>query len=222
MSPDTDLIRALARALGQSHAPPPSCLDERKAARLLLQVAFDRRCPRCRKTAFVVDGRNARCHGGHRFSLTRGTALQRTKVPLTSWLRAVWHLHVDTASISARAFSRRYRIRHATAWRLLHRVRAAFVHATPSLRGVVGKVACRRAARSNAHVLVARARRTTVVVDDVDLFPPTSVRGSPEAALFLGQLRSWLNATFFGVTDRYLTLYLAEFSARVGRASARA
>lgn len=122
MEQELDLIRAFARALRPERLPPPACFDDIEAARFTLELTRGDRCPRCGAGACVVDRRSARCDVGHRFSITAGTPLQRTKVRLSHWVLAVWHLHVDLEPLSARAFSRRYRLRHATAWALMHRI----------------------------------------------------------------------------------------------------
>jgi len=215
--PEEDLIRALARALQHARHPPLSTRSPLAAARVYLRVAHGGRCPRCRGQARAVDGRSGRCTRGHAFSLTRGTPLQRTKISLPHWLAAVWHLHVDREAISAKTFSVRHTLRHVTAWSLLHRVRRAFIAATPRERGAAAPVAH----RINARVVSAsRDQGALVLVDVVLVGRPGGRSHARESSLFLGRLRATLTHVYCGVRDRYLALYLAEFAARFGRQQA--
>lgn len=63
----------------------------------------------------------ARCKA--QTSVTAGTALHRTKLPITRWLDAIERVS-RPASPSAKAYARETGLRYETAWRLLHKVRA--------------------------------------------------------------------------------------------------
>lgn len=85
------------------------------------------RCPRCegdRATRLTTrplwECRNC----GHQTSVTAGTALHRTKLPLTIWLYALWRLSTNRTSISALQLQRETGVgSYETAWSLLHKVR---------------------------------------------------------------------------------------------------
>lgn len=217
MEQELDLIRAFARVLLPERLPPPACFDDVEAARLTLQVTRGDRCPRCGAGARVIDRRTARCEGGHRFSITAGTPLQRTKLRLSHWLLAVWHLHVDLEPLSARAFSRRYRLRHATAWALMHRVRRAFISTTPRHRGSSGRIARRNGVKTAPVIAASRDGESLVLVEEAVVGSPGGARSAPETSAILGRARAWLTTVFCGVTERYLHLYLDEFVDRFGR-----
>ena len=60
----------------------------------------------------------------HQASVTAGTVMHRTKVPLLLWLYALWSIGRRKAGISALQFQRETGIRtYRTAWTLLHKVR---------------------------------------------------------------------------------------------------
>lgn len=214
MDKEHEFIRAVAREIGGTRQLPTPCHDELAAAALVLKVALDGRCPRCGRPAAVVERRAARCEHGHVFSVTRGTALHRTKISLPHWLTAIWHLHVDRHALSARTFALRYALRHATAWSLMHRVRRAFIVSTPRERGVEGPITH---ARQSPIVCVSRDGASLVVTEPGETPCPDVGAISREASAILGRARAWLTDVFCGVSTRYLHLYLAEFVARFGR-----
>lgn len=216
---EEQLIRALSCALAKSRPQTAPSVSPRGATRLVLDAAFGGRCPRCGRGAIAVDQRFARCSAGHRFSVTVGTPLQGTKVALTHWITAVWHVHIDLEPCSARSYSRRYGLRHATAWSLMHRVRRALPTITPRLRSAAGLVARRNGAATATTVAACRNEEGLSLVADMELRCPAH-GCAPENALVLGRLRAWLTTTFCGVGERYLELYLAEFAARFGRVAA--
>ncbi len=86
------------------------------------------RCPAC-------DGQDAYrlasrplwqgCSCRRQTSLTAGTALHRTKLPLRIWLYALWLIAIRKVSISALQLQRETGLgSYKTAWLLLHKVRA--------------------------------------------------------------------------------------------------
>jgi transposase-like protein len=60
-----------------------------------------------------------------RFSATTGTLLERTHVPLGTWLAAAWQLTNTKSGVSAVSLSRSLDLRYETSWYLLHKLRAA-------------------------------------------------------------------------------------------------
>ena len=64
----------------------------------------------------------------HQTSVTAGTVLHRTRVPLTLWFGAAYLVSTHTPGISARQLQRQLGLsRYETAWTLLQRLRAAMV-----------------------------------------------------------------------------------------------
>ncbi len=84
-------------------------------------------CPRC--SGRTADRLNCRplweCRGcGRQTSVTAGTVMHRTRLPLSTWLYAIWQLAVRKVSISAKQLQQEVGIgSYGSAWALLHKVR---------------------------------------------------------------------------------------------------
>ncbi len=59
------------------------------------------------------------------FTATTGTLLERTKVPISTWLVVAWHLVQTKIGVSALSVQRITGVNYATAWLLLQKMRAA-------------------------------------------------------------------------------------------------
>lgn len=71
-------------------------------------------------------------------SVTAGTLLHRTKLPLIKWFWATYLLAQDKRGVSAMHISRELNLRYATAWTMLHKLRRALADPGASpLAGVV-------------------------------------------------------------------------------------
>jgi transposase-like protein len=83
-------------------------------------------CARCGNPKSYVYGRRVGCtRCDHRWSVTAGTVMADTKLPLTRWFRAM-HLMTSTKQgISAIELGRRLGVSYATAWYLHKRLRHA-------------------------------------------------------------------------------------------------
>jgi transposase-like protein len=79
----------------------------------------------------------AKCR--HQVSLTSGTVLHRTKIPLTYWFWAAYLMTTDKRGVSALLLQRQLGLsRYETSWMMLHKLRRAMVSATREpLRGEV-------------------------------------------------------------------------------------
>jgi transposase-like protein len=88
-------------------------------------------CPKCGATkAYRVRGTPSmvQCPNHHKISVTAGTALHRTKQPLTLWFHAAWLVATLKPGISALQFQRQMGFsRLETAWTMLHKLRAGLV-----------------------------------------------------------------------------------------------
>ena len=85
-------------------------------------------CQKCGCTEYYpVRGRNAfQCRAcRHQTSVTAGTVMHRTHLPLTVWFWAIYLCATDKRGISAVQLSRTLGIRYESAWYLLHRIRRA-------------------------------------------------------------------------------------------------
>jgi transposase-like protein len=59
------------------------------------------------------------------FSVTVGTVLERSKIPISKWLRAVCVLCFDTKAVSSHELHRTLGVTYKSAWLLRRRIRAA-------------------------------------------------------------------------------------------------
>lgn len=90
------------------------------------------RCPRCQhEEALELPARLLwRCRRcGYDTSVTAGTVLHRTKLPLTQWFWAAYLVSTQTPGFSALQLQRQLGLRrYETAWAMLHKLRRAMVH----------------------------------------------------------------------------------------------
>lgn len=78
------------------------------------------------------------CGGCRRqFTITSGTAMHRTRLPLGQWLRAIWLIIASSKGISARKLSEMLGVTYKVAWHLGHRIRAMVTDESVVLSGVV-------------------------------------------------------------------------------------
>ena len=83
-------------------------------------------CPQCgdRRAYDLVNQRRWQCAGcRHQVSLTAGTVLHRTKIPLTHWFWAAYLMTTDKRGVSALLVQRQLGLScYETAWMLLHKL----------------------------------------------------------------------------------------------------
>jgi transposase-like protein len=98
-------------------------------------------CPRCGGREVWSRSANLWMCAACRFhtSVTAGTIFQDSKLPLTVWFRAMWHVTSQKNGISALGLQRVLGLgSYKTAWALLHKLRRAMVRpGRDRLRGVV-------------------------------------------------------------------------------------
>lgn len=88
------------------------------------------RCPRCgHQVALDLPARAMwRCKGcGYDTSVTAGTVLHGTRMPLTHWFWAAYLVATHTPGLSALQLQRQLDIRYETAWAMLQKLRRAMV-----------------------------------------------------------------------------------------------
>lgn len=89
------------------------------------------RCARCgHEVAFELPHRKLwQCKAcGRQTSLTAGSVLHRTRLPLTVWFWATYLVTTHTPGLSAVQLQRQLGISYETAWALLHKLRRAMVN----------------------------------------------------------------------------------------------
>jgi hypothetical protein len=112
-------------------------------------------CPRCANPKNYVYGRRVGCtRCNARWSITAGTVMADTKLPLTTWFRAMHLMSSTKQGISAVELGRRLGVSYETAWYLHKRLRHAMTE---------------RSARDRLGGPDDHGARTTVEVDDIYL-----------------------------------------------------
>ena len=96
-------------------------------------------CPRCGSIKCYSDSSQWECGScDYTFSVTSGTMLHDTHLPLRKWLLAVYLMVESRKGISAMQLKRSLNIAYQTAWYLAHRIRAAVDEAYPmKLKGII-------------------------------------------------------------------------------------
>lgn len=86
-------------------------------------------CPRCGETkhwGFYAERRRFQCNEcQHQTSVTAGTIMQDTKLPLRKWFLATYLLATTKKSISCPDMARKLGVHVETAWTLIHRIQRA-------------------------------------------------------------------------------------------------
>lgn len=77
------------------------------------------------------------CQG--QFTVTVGTVLERSKVPLTKWLMAAHMVNSGKNGVSAHEIHRTLGVTYKTAWFMMHRLREAMKEVDPTPMGGEGK-----------------------------------------------------------------------------------
>ena len=139
-------------------------------------------CPRCGHGRAYRLARHQRWRGvagGSQASLTAGTVLHNTKLPLTVWFWAAYLMTTDTRGISAFLLQRHLGLRrYETAWMLLHKLRRAMVNLARE-PGSLLKQPDKQKRTSRPSVSLAspagsRAKRTVAAVSRVMVYADAS------------------------------------------------
>lgn len=98
-------------------------------------------CPSCGvvgNAAWLKTRRKWRCRPClAEFTVTAGTPMHRTHLPLLTWLQAFYLIVASSKGISAVKLGEMLDVSYPTAWFLGHRIRAMMAEANPILSGVV-------------------------------------------------------------------------------------
>ncbi len=88
------------------------------------------RCPRCDRPEHYIVGHGARrlfqCQGcRHQTSLTAGSLMEHTKLPLRTWFLAIYLISQAKTGLSSLALKRQLGVSYPTAWALHHKINHA-------------------------------------------------------------------------------------------------
>jgi transposase-like protein len=90
-------------------------------------------CPRCASAASAIKDRPQydcdACH--YQFSVTTGTVLNDTHLPLWKWFAATYLMIEAKKGVSANQLKRTLKVHYKTAWYLCHRIREAMREVNP-------------------------------------------------------------------------------------------
>lgn len=85
-------------------------------------------CAKCKKITKhykITDRKAYSCSlCGHYVHPMSGTIFHNSHIPLTDWFHAIWLMSANKAGTSAAQLSREIGCRHATAWRMMHKIRS--------------------------------------------------------------------------------------------------
>jgi transposase-like protein len=98
-------------------------------------------CPRCRgrESYWKAPRKLFQCKAcGYQASVTAGTVMHRSRMPLTVWFWGAYLVTTHTPGLSALQFARQMDLNYETAFMILHRLRAAMVReGRERLRGTI-------------------------------------------------------------------------------------
>lgn len=163
-------------------------------------------CSRCghRRAYALVLRRRWQCAAcRHQVSLTAGTILHNTKIPLTLWFWAAYLMTTDTRGISALVLQRQLGLRrYETAWMMLHKLRRAMVNtAREPLHGVVeiddAWIGGPQAGRQGSRQL--KGRRAALILAAIEN------RGTTAGRLRLGVIPDFKAATITAFIKHHVT-----------------
>jgi transposase-like protein len=236
-------------------------------------------CPKCgHDSAWFINTRRVyQCSGcRHQVSVTAGTLLHSTNLPLVKWFWAIYFVASDKGGISALRLSKHIGVSWPTARGMLKKIRTAMAHRDSLYRllnemiefddtYVGGKKPGKRGrgAKGKKPVLVAVEHRgksagfvamravDTVSSKEINAFmkrhlangqrvrtdalpamniiqeghehekkvtpPEETSKWLPLVHILIGNMKTFLNGTFHGVTHKYLQEYLDEFCYRFNR-----
>ncbi len=96
------------------------------------------RCGCCEGISRIHDRGQFDCDScRYQFSVTAGTIMHDTKLPLWKWFLAVYMMVESKKGISANQLKRTLKVHYRTAWYLCHRIRKALETPDGFLRGIV-------------------------------------------------------------------------------------
>jgi len=137
-------------------------------------------CPKCGSVnhAAWLKTRRWNCMGcNHQFTVTAGTPMHRTHLPLLTWAHAICLIVASSKGISAMKLAEMLGVHYGTAWHLGHRIRVMMAEANPILAGVVEIDESAASAKRNGGYAGAPPRKKAKPSRDHDDQNPPNVRG---------------------------------------------
>jgi transposase-like protein len=92
-------------------------------------------CPDGHPAGFIKTRNLFQCSDGHQWSVTSGTVMHRSKLPLHVWFWAAYLVTSQTPGMSAKQFAKQLYLHYETAYMLLQKLRAGMVNPE---RGKIG------------------------------------------------------------------------------------
>lgn len=95
-------------------------------------------CPHCLESKIYEfsDGKRYKCANCRKiFSITVGTVMENTKLPLSKWFMAIYLVSAHKKGISSTQLARDIEVTQRTAWFVLHRIREMLRDKAPSMLG---------------------------------------------------------------------------------------
>jgi transposase-like protein len=145
--------------------------DEASAERYFIQHRWPHgvNCPICGSVDVLRGTQPGRrrqlwnCHGcGKQFSVTSGTIMSDTKLPLRKWLLAFHFMGASKKGMSALQLSRMLKLTYKSAWHLCHRIRAAMANNSQVFTGIVETDETYIGGRRKGHGRGYRANKSAV------------------------------------------------------------
>jgi transposase-like protein len=86
------------------------------------------RCPDGHPGSFITTRKLFQCSDGKQVSVTAGTVMHRTHMPLTTWFWAAYLVATQTPGVSATQLARQLDLNYETAYMMLQKLRAGMVN----------------------------------------------------------------------------------------------
>ena len=168
------------------------------------------RCPRCECAQHYVVGHGARrlfqCQScRHQTSLTAGTVLDSTKLPLRTWFLAIYLISQDKTGLSSLALMRHLGTSYRTAWLVHHKLMVAMAE-RDALEPLAGNVQLDDAYLGGEHPgVVGRGSPNKVpivaAVSTNDAGHPMRVKLAPVGRFTREAIASWAKANLLPGCD---------------------
>jgi len=84
-------------------------------------------CPDGHPGSFITTRKLFQCTGGKQFSVTAGTVMHRSHMPLTTWFWAAYLVATQTPGVSALQLARQLDLNYETAYMILQKLRAGMI-----------------------------------------------------------------------------------------------
>lgn len=102
-------------------------------------------CPKCGcdKHYVIMNGKRLKCANNkcyNRYSVTMGTVMEASNIPLTTWLPAIYIIHSHKKGISSVQLAKDLGVTQKTSWFMLHRIREFMKENHPQMLGGINEI----------------------------------------------------------------------------------